>query len=212
MTITKRTTKGSALTYAEMDENFRDLDSDMTLDRVLKNGNSTSRLPNLTSLPKLILEKTGSQTIADNASNDVDFGTVITDTHNGFDSSGDIVYTCKQTGFYQIDATAVSDDGSADARDLVLALMEADSANGSYAAVIANGISAATNDLRSLSVVVSGLRTLTENKAYKIKAYYNSNDDGSGSIVINANAINSSVADDMERNGSVTRWSMYQVL
>ena len=206
MTITKRTTKGSALTYAEMDENFRDLDSDMTLDRVLKNGNSTSRLP------KLILEKTGNQTITDNSSADVDFGTVITDTHNGFDSSGDIVYTCKQTGFYQIDATAVSDDGSADARDLVLALMEADSANGSYAAVIANGISAASNDLRSLSVVVSGLRTLTENKAYKIKAYYNSNDDGSGSIVINANAINSSVADDMERNGSVTRWSMYQVL
>ena len=206
MTITKRTTKGSALTYAEMDENFRDLDSDMTLDRVLKNGIPTSRLP------KLILEKTVGQTIADNASNDVDFGTVITDTHNGFDSSGDIVYTCKQTGFYQIDVTAVSDDGSSDARDLVLALMEADSANGSYAAVIANGISAASNDLRSLSVVVSGLRTLTENKAYKIKAYYNSNDDGSGSIVINANAINSSVADDMERNGSVTRWSMYQVL
>ena len=206
MTITKRTTKGSALTYAEMDENFRDLDSDMTLDRVLKNGIPTSRLP------KLILEKTVGQTIADNASNDVDFGTVITDTHNGFDSSGDIVYTCKQTGFYQIDVTAVSDDGSSDARDLVLALMEADSANGSYAAVIANGISAASNDLRSLSVVVSGLRTLTENKAYKIKAYYNSNDDGSGTIVINANAINSSVADDMERNGSVTRWSMYQVL
>ena len=206
MTITKRTVKGSALTYAEMDENFRDLDSDMTLDRVLKNGIPTSRLP------KLILEKTVGQTIADNASNDVDFGTVITDTHNGFDSSGDIVYTCKQTGFYQIDVTAVSDDGSSDARDLVLALMEADSANGSYAAVIANGISAASNDLRSLSVVVSGLRTLTENKAYKIKAYYNSNDDGSGSIVINANAINSSVADDMERNGSVTRWSMYQVL
>ena len=206
MTITKRTTKGSALTYAEMDENFRDLDSDMTLDRVLKNGIPTSRLP------KLILEKTVGQTIADNASNDVDFGTVITDTHNGFDSSGDIVYTCKQTGFYQIDVTAVSDDGSSDARDLVLALMEADSANGSYAAVIANGISAASNDLRSLSVVVSGLRTLTENKAYKIKAYYNSNDDGSGSIVINANAINSSVADDMERSGSITRWSMYQVL
>ena len=206
MTITKRTTKGSALTYAEMDENFRDLDSDMTLDRVLKNGIPTSRLP------KLILEKTVGQTIADNASNDVDFGTVITDTHNGFDSSGDIVYTCKQTGFYQIDVTAVSDDGSSDARDLVLALMEADSANGSYAAVIANGISAASNDLRSLSVVVSGLRTLTENKAYKIKAYYNSNDDGSGTIVINANAINSSVADDMERSGSVTRWSMYQVL
>ena len=43
MTIVKRTTKGSALTYAEMDENFRDLDSDMTLDRVLKNDDSSNR-------------------------------------------------------------------------------------------------------------------------------------------------------------------------
>lgn len=43
MTITKRSVKGSALTYAEMDENFRDLDSDMGLDRVLKNGNTTTR-------------------------------------------------------------------------------------------------------------------------------------------------------------------------
>lgn len=43
MTITKRNTKGSALTYAELDENFRDLDSDMTLDRVLKNGSTTTR-------------------------------------------------------------------------------------------------------------------------------------------------------------------------
>lgn len=43
MTITKRTTKGSALTYAELDENFRDLDSDMTLDRVLGNGNTTTK-------------------------------------------------------------------------------------------------------------------------------------------------------------------------
>lgn len=43
MTITKRTIKGSALTYAEMDENLRDLDSDMTLDRVLKNEDSSNR-------------------------------------------------------------------------------------------------------------------------------------------------------------------------
>ena len=43
MTITKRITKGSALTYAEVDENFRDLDSDMTIDRVLRNGNTTTR-------------------------------------------------------------------------------------------------------------------------------------------------------------------------
>ena len=43
MTIIKRVTKGSALTYAELDENFRDLDSDMTLDRVLRNGSTTTR-------------------------------------------------------------------------------------------------------------------------------------------------------------------------
>jgi hypothetical protein len=43
MTITKRSTKGSALTYAEMDENLRDLDEDMTIDRVLGNGNTTTK-------------------------------------------------------------------------------------------------------------------------------------------------------------------------
>ena len=43
MTIIKRSVKGTALTYSELDENFRDLDSDMTIDRVLKNGDSSSR-------------------------------------------------------------------------------------------------------------------------------------------------------------------------
>jgi hypothetical protein len=43
MTITKRLDKGTALTYGELDENFRDLDSDMTLDRVLRNGDSSNR-------------------------------------------------------------------------------------------------------------------------------------------------------------------------
>lgn len=40
MTITYRDTKGSALTYGEVDENFRDLRHDTTLERVLVNGNS----------------------------------------------------------------------------------------------------------------------------------------------------------------------------
>ena len=43
MTIVKRATKGSALTYNEMDENIRDLDEDTTLDKVILNGNTTSR-------------------------------------------------------------------------------------------------------------------------------------------------------------------------
>jgi len=41
MTIVKRETKGSALTYGEMDENIRDLYEDTDLQRVLTNGNTT---------------------------------------------------------------------------------------------------------------------------------------------------------------------------
>jgi hypothetical protein len=42
MTITRRIIKGSSLTYEEMDENFRDLRFDTTLDRVTENGNVTN--------------------------------------------------------------------------------------------------------------------------------------------------------------------------
>lgn len=41
MTITKRGTKGSALTYNEMDENIRDLYEDTTINRVLENGSGS---------------------------------------------------------------------------------------------------------------------------------------------------------------------------
>lgn len=47
MTITKRNTKGSALTYNEMDENIRDLFEDTTLDRVAGNGATTTTPVNL---------------------------------------------------------------------------------------------------------------------------------------------------------------------
>ena len=41
MTIVKRGTKGSALTYNEMDENIRDLYEDTTINRVLENGSGS---------------------------------------------------------------------------------------------------------------------------------------------------------------------------
>lgn len=44
MTITLRNTKGSALTYGEVDENFRDLRFDTNLQRVLTNGNSATTM------------------------------------------------------------------------------------------------------------------------------------------------------------------------
>jgi len=43
MTIVKRSIKGTALTYDEMDENIRDLYEDTTIDRVLGNGNTTTK-------------------------------------------------------------------------------------------------------------------------------------------------------------------------
>lgn len=42
MTITTRSTKGHALTYDEMDENFRDLRYDTSLHRITTNGNTTT--------------------------------------------------------------------------------------------------------------------------------------------------------------------------
>ena len=42
MTITYRQTKGSALLYGELDENFRDLYEDTDLQRVLTNGNTST--------------------------------------------------------------------------------------------------------------------------------------------------------------------------
>jgi hypothetical protein len=43
MTITLRQEKGISLEYEELDENFRDLRYDTTLDRVIENGNTTNR-------------------------------------------------------------------------------------------------------------------------------------------------------------------------
>lgn len=43
MTITYRNNKGTALTYDEVDENIRDLYKDTTIDRVLGNGNTTTK-------------------------------------------------------------------------------------------------------------------------------------------------------------------------
>lgn len=44
MTITYRTIKGEALTYSEIDENFRDLRYDTTLQRVTSLGNVTNNI------------------------------------------------------------------------------------------------------------------------------------------------------------------------
>jgi hypothetical protein len=62
MTITYRNTKGTALTYNEMDENIRDLRQDTTIDRVLENGNTTTKNITVGSLNATDITVTG-QTI-----------------------------------------------------------------------------------------------------------------------------------------------------
>jgi subtilisin family serine protease len=50
MTVTLRHSKGISLTYAELDENFRDLRFDTDLDRILTNGNSSNKTITIGSL------------------------------------------------------------------------------------------------------------------------------------------------------------------
>ena len=54
MTITKRATKGSALTYNEMDENLRDLYEDTGIHRVLTNGSGANEQAHGTVIGKFI--------------------------------------------------------------------------------------------------------------------------------------------------------------
>ena len=75
MTITKRNTKGSSLTYAEMDENIRDLYEDTTLDRVVGNGATTTTPVNLTRInfPAHQDDYTFIETTVDGTSTSLDF-------------------------------------------------------------------------------------------------------------------------------------------
>lgn len=67
MTIVKRGTKGSALTYAEMDENIRDLHEDTTINRVFGNGSgSGSDVQYLTYTPPAEGNTVGFITVTDN--------------------------------------------------------------------------------------------------------------------------------------------------
>ena len=107
MTITKRTTKGSALTYAELDENFRDLDSDMTLDRVLGNGNTTTKdmtIGSLTVSQPVIAHVvlTSDHTNRTEANwQPMIWNTAVIDTKSGFDSANNR-YTIPVSGYYRI--------------------------------------------------------------------------------------------------------------
>ena len=276
MTITKRTDKGSALTFAEMDENIRDLREDTDLTRVLNNGSNTTldltttgtitadvfvgtlisansaseidintinaangSITDLTSTsitstsitantivtdnitvrdpgPAFVIHKLNTQSITDNDATDVNFTApdqaIKLDTHGGWDTSQYIYYVCQESGWYQVDQTVVIDDGDATGRDFIIAFLESSDGGSSYASIGANGTRYATNDVATPDLVITGLFYLTAGNYYKIKAYYNSTNAGSGNIIINTSSIQSSADNDMEVDGTLTRWSMYKVM
>ena len=145
MTIIKRSTKGAALTYAEMDENLRDLDEDMTLNRVLSNGDSSNEnatimgnvtlgdvtanslsLVNAIAKPAYVVKRTGTFQFDHNTQTTVIWGNtqgtqILLDTDSGhidnFDGFGQPgnTYQCKSSGWYQVDCSIVVDDNEGDA-------------------------------------------------------------------------------------------------
>ena len=101
MTITKRTIKGSALTYAELDENFRDLDSDMTLDRVLGNGNTTTKDINGSPILAHVVLTSDHTNRTEQNWQPMIWNTAVIDTKSGFDSANNR-YTIPVAGYYRI--------------------------------------------------------------------------------------------------------------
>ena len=74
MTITKRTDKGSALTFAEMDENIRDLREDTDLTRVLNNGSNTTL--DLTTTGTITADVFVGTLISANSASEIDINTI----------------------------------------------------------------------------------------------------------------------------------------
>ena len=161
-------------------------------------------------MPKLILEKTNTQTIGDGSNQDITFNSTIVDTANGFHTD-DVYYVCQQSGYYQIDIVVGLSDEDSKQRDYLVSFMESSDSGSTYAAVMNDGVRYAANEIADSQRQISGLRYLTAGNYYKVKAYYNSTS-GAGTFTINTNEIQSSSDNDMDRDGSVTRWSMYRVV
>jgi hypothetical protein len=92
MTIVKRGVKGTALTYDEMDENIRDLYQDTTIDRVLGNGNTTTKTLSLGTL---------------NASTTIDTTTITINGQNKWklrESSGTLIFSYAGVDKMKIDS------------------------------------------------------------------------------------------------------------
>ena len=163
-------------------------------------------------MPKLILEKTNAQSILDLGTPDITFNSTIVDTHNGFHTD-DVYYVCQKSGYYQIDIAVGIQDSDSQQRDFILAFMESSDSGSTYATLMNDGARYHGNPISDSQRQISGLRFLTAGNYYKVKAFYNRHSgSGSGTFTTTTASIQGSTDDDMERVGSVTRWSMWKVL
>jgi len=124
MTIVKRGTKGSALTYNEMDENIRDLHEDTDLDRVLTNGDTTTREAKIGGL-KI------SSTLSDSHSNNPIYGNYIAFKGTSNDNqNGDFCYTYIGERIYGAEPRSSSDSRGETSELLFMKLNDTESAGG----------------------------------------------------------------------------------
>ena len=124
MTIVKRGTKGSALTYAEMDENLRDLYEDTTIDRVLSNGDTSTREAKIGGL------KIGS-TLSDSHSTFPIYGNYIAFKGTSNDNqNGDFCYTYIGERIYGAEPRSSGDSRGETSELLLMKLNDTETAGG----------------------------------------------------------------------------------
>ena len=124
MTIVKRGTKGSALTYAEMDENIRDLYEDTDIDRVLSNGDTTTREAKIGGL-KI------SSTLSDSHSQFPIYGNYIAFKGTSFDNqNGDFCYTYIGERIYGAEPRSSGDSRGETSELLLMKLNDTETAGG----------------------------------------------------------------------------------
>jgi len=124
MTIVKRGTKGSALTYNEMDENLRDLYEDTDIDRVLSNGDTTTREAKIGGL------KIGS-TLSDSHATNPIYGNYIAFKGTSSDNqNGDFCYTYIGERIYGAEPRSSGDARGETSELLLMKLNDTETAGG----------------------------------------------------------------------------------
>ena len=124
MTIKKRGTKGSALTYNEMDENLRDLYEDTDIDRVLSNGDTTTREAKIGGL-KI------SSTLSDSNATFPIYGNYIAfKGTSGDNQNGDFCYTYIGERIYGAEPRSSNDSRTETSELLLMKLNDTETAGG----------------------------------------------------------------------------------